>query len=477
MSAADSLPDSIGNTKPSQPGLNVNGEPSGTDAEKPPLLEDVMQLARLGDVEPMRRLLDGGRFRADHKDHEGITPLHWAAINNHYAMCKFLIGSGADVNAKGGEAVATPTMWAAQRCNYYVVNLLLQHGADPLLTDAQGYNILHLATFDGNVFLLVLLLHQNISIDTPDLQGHTSLMWAAYKGYPACVDLFLRWGANVSATDDNGFMALHWALVKGSLGCIQKLIEYGADRFAETSDGKTPATVAEEMKSSKMWHQALHECGFDEHGHSKKIPLPVGVSLMNNVTLNRFYFLYPFFLVPTLIWILSTFPLFVAAPLAGVAAYALQSIAQRLLNYAPLEMRRLHETCIQIARAITTYESMRGLPEHTAHASETITAAITSGSLSMSGAQLPSGNTGGAHHGHAHREGFLGQWKKLLGLDAFVATAQSEINKGTSQRRRNPYSRGLWMNCQDFWCDPAPIFGKREVGSALLDGEVINYTR
>lgn len=76
MSAADSLSDSIGNTKPSQPGLNVNGEPSGTDAEKPPLLEDVMQLARLGDVEPMRRLLDDGRFRADHKDHEGITPLH-----------------------------------------------------------------------------------------------------------------------------------------------------------------------------------------------------------------------------------------------------------------------------------------------------------------------------------------------------------------------------------------------------------------
>lgn len=273
-------------------------------------------------------------------------------------MCKFLIGSGADVNAKGGEAVATPTMWAAQRCNYYVVNLLLQHGADPLLTDAQGYNILHLATFDGNVFLLVLLLHQNISIDTPDLQGHTSLMWAAYKGYPACVDLFLRWGANVSATDDNGFMALHWALVKGSLGCIQKLIEYGADRFAETSDGKTPATVAEEMKSSKMWHQALHECGFDEHGHSKKIPLPVGVSLMNNVTLNRFYFLYPFFLVPTLIWILSTFPLFVAAPLAGVAAYALQSIAQRLLNYAPLEMRRLHET---VSRRIQHHSGPFGL--------------------------------------------------------------------------------------------------------------------
>ena len=259
-------------------------------------------------------------------------------------MCKFLVEAGADVNAKGGEAVATPAMWAAQRCNYYVVNLLLELGADPLLTDAQGYNILHLATFDGNVFLLILLLHHNIPIDSPDLQGHTSLMWAAYKGYPACVDLFLRWGANVSATDDNGFMALHWALVKGSLGCVQKLIEYGADRFAETSDNKTPATVANEMKSLGIWRRALNECGFDINGHSKKFPLPVGASLMNHVALNRFYFLYPFFLLPVLILILSSFSIFVSIPLAIVVGYALQLVAQRLLNYAPLDMRQLHKT-------------------------------------------------------------------------------------------------------------------------------------
>ena len=259
-------------------------------------------------------------------------------------MCKFLIESGADVNAKGGEAVATPAMWAAQRCNYYVVNLLLEHGADPLLTDAQGYNILHLATFDGNVFLLILLLHQNIPIDAPDLQGHTSLMWAAYKGYPACVDLFLRWGANVSSADDNGFTALHWALVKGSLGCIQKLVEYGADRFVETSDGKTPGTVAVEMKSVRIWRRALHECGFDQDGHPRKFPLPVGASLMNDVSLVRFYFLYPFFIIPFLIWILSTFSIFAAFPVTLVAGYLFQLVAARLLNYAPIEMRQLHKT-------------------------------------------------------------------------------------------------------------------------------------
>ena len=133
--------------------------------------------------------------------------------------------------------------------------------------------------------------------------------------------------------------------------------------------------------------------------------------------------------------------------------------------------------CVQIARAITTYESMRGLPDHSSRASEAITAAITSGSISMEGAQLPSGHSEVGHHGHAHREGVFGQFKKLLGLDTFMATAQSEIDRGSSQRRRNPYSRGVITNCRDFWCDPAPIFGKRETGAAMLDGEVVNYVR
>ena len=135
--------------------------------------------------------------------------------------------------------------------------------------------------------------------------------------------------------------------------------------------------------------------------------------------------------------------------------------------------------CVQVARAITTYESMRGLPDHTSRTSEAIAAAITSGSTSMNGAQLETGlgESGHHHHGHAHREGWFGQWKKLLGLDTFMATAQGEIDRGSSHRRRNPYSRGILTNCRDFWCDPAPLFTRRETGAAMLDGEVVNYAR
>lgn len=45
------------------------GAPAGPD-------EDIMQLARLGDVQGMERLLDSGKFDGTYADAEGITPLH-----------------------------------------------------------------------------------------------------------------------------------------------------------------------------------------------------------------------------------------------------------------------------------------------------------------------------------------------------------------------------------------------------------------
>ena len=235
-------------------------------------------------------------------------------------------------------------MWAAQRCHYYLVHLLLQEGADVTLTDAQGFNILHLATFDGNVFLLLILLHQNIPIDGPDPQGHTCLMWAAYKGFPACVDLFLRWGASVNTTDENGFTALHWALVKGNQSCIQKLVEYGSDRFAETSTQKTPAKVAEEMGSDRSWHRALESCGYDEDAKPKQVPIPYGSFLKNRGFLNKFFFLCPFMVIYLVISIMSYLPIFAAVPIAVFCTYFLQWVAQQVLLWAPSDMGHIHRT-------------------------------------------------------------------------------------------------------------------------------------
>ena len=135
---------------------------------------------------------------------------------------------------------------------------------------------------------------------------------------------------------------------------------------------------------------------------------------------------------------------------------------------------------IQIARAQTTFESMQGRMPNSI-ASEAITATLTSGTTSMSGAQVGPSGLGpnpalGRERSQARAKGVgcFSQWVKLLGLDTFMVTAKGGIK---TRQRGNPYSRGLVTNCKDFWCDPAPYFGRRENGAAMLDGDVINYTK
>ncbi|KAI0167430.1 hypothetical protein BJ166DRAFT_519924 [Pestalotiopsis sp. NC0098] len=663
--------------------MEMGNMPGG---DSPPQ-EDIMQLARVGNIQGMEKLFEKGDFDATYADDEGITPLHWAAINNQYAMVKFLIEKGADLNRKGGESVATPLQWAAQRSNYYTVNLLLQHGADPLISDAQGYNTLHISTFNGNVMLLTLLLHQGIPVDVADSYGHSALMWAAYKGYPLCVDLFLRWGASVHETDEQGFTALHWALVKGSAPCVMKLIEYGSDRFAKTTTGKTPAITAQDLNTTGAWHRALKECGYDEDGHPV-IPWWPGASLFlqdKRTFMNRFLFLLPFSLLWIELMLLAKLPIFLSLPFALLVGFSYQWMTTQVIEYGPPDMRHLHKTpwlagifagslflvavgwfltvlpgtfsdhpllnfafataiglcgyfyatsmvfdpgfvpkmngiaeqkavidellslwkfdesnfcvscmirtplrskhckrcqrcvakhdhhcpwinnCVgvnnhrhffyylifltlgilsfdwllydyfsampassttectilapklcqvfntdpyiillgiwaslqltwvsmllfvqfvQVARAMTTYENMYGINDGS---SASVMHSFTSTGAPLdpthpnasapppSAADDPLGNRG---HGHRHKQGFLQQWSRILGVDTFIetATGRGAATAKKQRKKKNPYSRGYVQNCKDFWCDSAPVFGRREPGDAMLGGQKVNWT-
>jgi palmitoyltransferase len=138
---------------------------------------------------------------------------------------------------------------------------------------------------------------------------------------------------------------------------------------------------------------------------------------------------------------------------------------------------------VQISRNQTTYENMRGSFSTASGASQAITSALVAGTPNPAAAGLTSAGhgptpgappAGGHGHGHGHNHGrkggFFGQWKALLGLDTFFATA-----KGRSTRQKNPFSRGLVTNCGDFWFDSAPVFRTRKPGSGMIDGQVVDY--
>ena len=136
---------------------------------------------------------------------------------------------------------------------------------------------------------------------------------------------------------------------------------------------------------------------------------------------------------------------------------------------------------IQIIRGQTTYESMRG-HTHMSGPGAVVTSAILAGTTSLEGAQLAGQgagpNTSATSSTHRHKEGCFERWKKLLGVDIFIATAMSGSRaSGVQARHRaNLFTRGIVTNFSDFFFDPAPVLGTRKNGMAMLGGQLVDYT-
>ncbi|WWC67222.1 uncharacterized protein I206_101129 [Kwoniella pini CBS 10737] len=227
-------------------------------------------LAQRGDISTLSSLFrDDPSLDLSKRDDQGITPLHWAAINAHMGMCRFLLDNGAEIDAIGGELNATPLQWAARNGHLYVLHLLLSHGADPNILDSQGFNTLHLITHSSAVMPLLYMLHQPVAIDEKDTDGHTSLMWAAYQGDAISVQLLLRHGASVHLQDNAGMTPLHWAAVKGNKVSIKYLLDAGANLDIREESGKTPRDMAEELKGLVPFERGLEEAGFSSLGSKR----------------------------------------------------------------------------------------------------------------------------------------------------------------------------------------------------------------
>jgi palmitoyltransferase len=170
-------------------------------------------------------------------------------------------------------------------------------------------------------------------------------------------------------------------------------------------------------------------------------------------------------------------------------AYTLILVAWATLQLTWITML-LFVQLVQVSRAMTTYENMMGAHHgHDSKAAEAITSALTTGTTSRAGAQLgatglgtdpalPQAHGHGHHGHHHHQQGCFAQWKKILGVDTFVETALHGTSgtRNRTRHNRNPFSAGCVQNCRDFWCDPSPVFGRRENGAAVLGGAVVNYT-
>ncbi|CAH1635439.1 unnamed protein product [Spodoptera littoralis] len=215
---------------------------------------DIVKATQYGAFGRVKELVEAG-WDVNQPDHETVTLLHWAAINNRREIIQYLLSKGAAVDAVGGELQSTPLHWATRQGHLEATVLLVRAGADPTLRDAEGCACLHLAAQFGHTAVVAYLVARGVTPDAPDAAGMTPLMWACWK--VSAVDparLLLTLGASPRPADrSHGNTALHWAILARNTTAVSTLILYGdASLDVPNLRGVTPLAMLQ-ANADSLW--------------------------------------------------------------------------------------------------------------------------------------------------------------------------------------------------------------------------------
>jgi ankyrin repeat protein len=212
-------------------------------------------------------LAAGGNPNA--KDASGVSALVHAASRGSVPICELLLQKGAAIDGSS-EPKGNPLAMAVTRKHPEIVKLLLDHGADPNMPDADGKTPIF-AAVDHETEMLTLLLAKGADPNAHDKKGATPLSTAQENNDSATVKELVAAGAEapglellVAAMDHDlktatalldahvkpdspgvfGTTPLTLACLAGDLEMVRLLVAHGANVNSSTSSHSTPLLLA-----------------------------------------------------------------------------------------------------------------------------------------------------------------------------------------------------------------------------------------
>ena len=218
-------------------GLDIDSR--GNDGTTP-----LMVAAAKGQEKTVNLLLSKG---ADPhlKNFMGRNLLHAAAEGGNSSIVMRALSCDIDINSKD-DCSATPLIIAVKQNHIEIVKYLLQKGADiSLTTEDKKRNALHIASQEGSVAVIEMLLSYDLRPDSRDGEGNTPLVCAAACGQIEAVNCLLKHGADPLLKGQDGRNLLHFAAQSGNVIIIETMLSKGldVDSRGETL-GLTPLMVS-----------------------------------------------------------------------------------------------------------------------------------------------------------------------------------------------------------------------------------------
>src|SRR4030095_13178734 len=159
----------------------------------------------------------------------GETRVADAAMKGDKDAVRSLIKQAVDVNAAQGDGM-TALHWAALNGDAELAQLLLYAGANvKATTRLGGYSPLFMAAKSGHAPVIEVLLNAGTNPNSAAVDGLTPLMMAASSGNNDAVELLVKRGADANAREsENGQTPLAFAAAFNRPEAIRTLLQHGA---------------------------------------------------------------------------------------------------------------------------------------------------------------------------------------------------------------------------------------------------------
>ena len=160
----------------------------------------VAEAAMRRDIAGVRTLLRGGAD-VNAAQGDGMTALHWTALNADLDTMNVLLLAGAATDASTRVGAYTPLHLASARGHAAIVARLITAGARVAAFTTTGVQPLHLAAQSGSAQTVTALLDGGADRDTKDkTHGRTPLVFAASSDRADVVAVLLARGADTHVT-------------------------------------------------------------------------------------------------------------------------------------------------------------------------------------------------------------------------------------------------------------------------------------